>query len=457
MKKFTVFVILLLSFLTVTGQPGPVIDDVTPQVELTLLWNWNRSTNIAQEASINFNTTHRNNTNNPHSVSLAQVGISTWTGSASLSTVGTLSTGIYQATPITDAYISNLISLYSITQIQNRSHTSLTDIGTNSHGSIDSHIVSNSNPHEVTALQILPSQTGNPYRPLVTNGTLADWRRRIAVDTITEATAGHGILADGVRLIDGGVIMTDGSRLYLDGGGDTYIYHPGSDTFRVVTNGKVTFDINDFEVVTYLDLVPGATNKIHLGSLDRYYQHAYINRVHIRESSNYLDVTGTGDDMEFTFTDPKNGTKTMSELLAGGGSTDTIHGPDVVKFLSDTTSFTFGFGMGAPTDTAGCFDGAILGILPNQQNISVALVINDAIALGTGASVPVRIVYDMNPFDATPTVIWAGTITTSPTNSTTFTTKNIPPNTHIWAEINGDPSVKATLIYLPFEFAKTVQ
>lgn len=54
-----------------------------------------------------------------------------------------------------DANVANDITLTNITQITNRSHTSLSDIGTNSHGTIDAHIAGTSNPHSVTF-----SQTG---------------------------------------------------------------------------------------------------------------------------------------------------------------------------------------------------------------------------------------------------------------------------------------------------------
>lgn len=49
----------------------------------------------------------------------------------------------------------------NITQITNRSHTSLTDIGSNTHSQIDTHIASTSNPHSVTYSQVgAPSTSG---------------------------------------------------------------------------------------------------------------------------------------------------------------------------------------------------------------------------------------------------------------------------------------------------------
>jgi hypothetical protein len=53
-----------------------------------------------------------------------------------------------------DANVANDITLTNITQITNRSHTSLSDIGSNSHSTIDTHLGSTSNPHSVTKAQV---------------------------------------------------------------------------------------------------------------------------------------------------------------------------------------------------------------------------------------------------------------------------------------------------------------
>ena len=55
---------------------------------------------------------------------------------------------------VTDTQVPNTITLDNITQITNRSHTNLTDIGTNTHAQIDTHINNTSNPHSVTATQV---------------------------------------------------------------------------------------------------------------------------------------------------------------------------------------------------------------------------------------------------------------------------------------------------------------
>lgn len=54
-------------------------------------------------------------------------------------------------------------------------HTTLSNIGTNTHAEIDTHLANTSNPHTVTANQVLPSQTGNGNKFLKTDGSNVSW------------------------------------------------------------------------------------------------------------------------------------------------------------------------------------------------------------------------------------------------------------------------------------------
>lgn len=138
---------------------------------------------------------------------------------------------------------------------------------------------------------------------------------------------------------------------------------------------------------------------------------------------------------------------------------DTVDLAAVAWLKSDTIAFPFGYGMNASSDTLGCFDGALMGIFPNQQDTIVPLMIDDATARGTSASVDVIIYYHATPFSASGVEVWSGTLTGTPSVSTTFSVSRIPPNVHIWAEIDGTPAdgTKSTAIYLPFEYAKIKQ
>lgn len=54
-------------------------------------------------------------------------------------------------------------------------HTTLSNIGTNTHAQLDVHVASTSNPHATTGDQVLPPQTGNSGKVLGTNGVNCSW------------------------------------------------------------------------------------------------------------------------------------------------------------------------------------------------------------------------------------------------------------------------------------------
>lgn len=70
---------------------------------------------------------------------------------------GTNGSGSKAWAPLSDASVPNNITITNLNQVTNRSHTDLSDIGTNTHAQIDNHISSTLNPHLVTL-----NQLGNP-------------------------------------------------------------------------------------------------------------------------------------------------------------------------------------------------------------------------------------------------------------------------------------------------------
>lgn len=66
---------------------------------------------------------------------------------------GIIATGVWNGTSIADANVDNNITLDNITQITTKSHASLTDIGSNTHAQIDTHLADTSDPHGVTLTQ----------------------------------------------------------------------------------------------------------------------------------------------------------------------------------------------------------------------------------------------------------------------------------------------------------------
>ncbi len=73
-----------------------------------------------------------------------------------------------------DANVANNITLDNITQITTRSHTSLSNIGINTHAQIDTHLGSTSNPHSVTAAQTNITDPGDYYSSTNTNAALQE-------------------------------------------------------------------------------------------------------------------------------------------------------------------------------------------------------------------------------------------------------------------------------------------
>jgi hypothetical protein len=110
----------------------------------------NRGTNTHAQID-----THIADTSNPHGVTIAQVSPLTTKGDVmTFSTVNTrLSVGANDTVLTADSTTPSGIKWASV------DHTTLSNIGTNTHAQIDTHIASTSNPHSVTIAQVSPLTT----------------------------------------------------------------------------------------------------------------------------------------------------------------------------------------------------------------------------------------------------------------------------------------------------------
>lgn len=108
-------------------------------------------------------------------------GISTVTAGTGLSGGGS-SSEVTLEVDFVELALHFLLLSGSLADVANHSHTVLTDIGTNTHPQIDSHIANTSNPHSVTAAQV----GAVAVNPLITGAT----KTKITFDTKGLVTAG---------------------------------------------------------------------------------------------------------------------------------------------------------------------------------------------------------------------------------------------------------------------------
>ncbi len=153
-----------------------------------------------------------------------------------------------------------------IADITTKSHTSLTDIGTNTHAQIDTHIASTSNPHSVVASQVNITDSGSYYNSSDVEDALAELgelNRSNGYDLLTPASLPDLAWDDATRTLTLSV-KSGSSNFYFwsngkkftktssesivipDTTGTYYIYYDSTGTLQYVLESSIA-DIEFYE------------------------------------------------------------------------------------------------------------------------------------------------------------------------------------------------------------------
>lgn len=117
---------------------GNLTGDVTGKADTADKWKTTRtigmtgdvsSANVNIDGSANITITNTVVSNDSHNHTLSSLDLS---GATGITSVGTIATGVWNGTPIADAYIDNNITLANLTQITTRNHSDLS-VGVDDH------------------------------------------------------------------------------------------------------------------------------------------------------------------------------------------------------------------------------------------------------------------------------------------------------------------------------------
>ena len=220
---------------------------------------------------------------------------------------------------------SNL-GIDNITQITNRSHTDLTDIGTNTHVQIDSHISDTTNPHNVTKAQIglanVPNiDTSNASN--ITTGTLSSSiLPPIALTTTSVVSSEANQLALSSQEGDV-VIRTDINKTYIHNNGTTgtmsdwtEIITPTSNSVTSVNSYTGTVILNQDDIgngTTYVQTHNDFNNTL-LDKLNNIEANAEINNISDTDATNL--TSGNDTNLHYHSADRDRANHTGTQLAS---------------------------------------------------------------------------------------------------------------------------------------------
>jgi hypothetical protein len=240
-------------------------------------------------------------------------------------------------------------------------HQNLSGAGTNTHAQIDSHISSTSNPHSVTANQVLPSQTGNNGKYLKTDGSNTSW----------ETVSGGGGSVDSVFGRTGVVVAQAGDYTKSDVGlGNVDNTSDANKPISSATQTALDNKVDENAAIT------GATKtKITYDAKGLVTSGADATTADVADSTNKRYVT----DAQLTVIGNTSGTNTGDQNLSGYvQTTRQVNGH---ALSSDVTVTSTDVGLGNVTNNAQARDVTNIKV----RNIGATLKMSDGSALTTGA------------------------------------------------------------------------
>jgi hypothetical protein len=155
----------------------------------------------------------------------------------------------------------------------------------------------------------------------------------IQVDTISELTASHGVFIPDLLIADS---INLGVAEYLTfGNGSGYIYAPLNNSLVIGANGSNVLTVNGSDNSIAGTFRPSLNSVYDLGTSARFWQATYTDSVIIDNTSNYITEDGSTN---MVFHDAVTGSKTLAELAAAGGVSDSSWVSITVDSISELTS-----------------------------------------------------------------------------------------------------------------------